>query len=73
MLGGALLHADLADALRKGHAVVIVRAQDHHQADAVQNILWRHGAESIDARITSYNVCYTKLLRIYLVNSPADK
>ena len=37
------------DALRQGHSVVVVLAQDEEQAGKVQNILAHAGAESIDA------------------------
>jgi len=37
------------DALRQGHAIVIVSAADDEQAETVRRTLERHGAESVDA------------------------
>lgn len=37
------------DALRQGHAMVIVSAADDEQAESVRRTLERHGAESVDA------------------------
>lgn len=37
------------DALRQGHAIVIVAADDDEQAETARQTLARHGAESVDA------------------------
>ena len=61
---------DLREHLRDlptGYLIGLLMDPDNPQQTVIRSILWERGlaAAEVDAlvRITSYNVCYTKLLR----------